>query len=99
MTLPEPLERAWSTLIAHPWWRRAVTSQTYKDLREFVSLPPWQGYELTLRRLLNLYLVRWQIGRGSTVLRGNPIKLTVQTVTHLADARCAPVCPAAYRVR
>ena len=29
----------------------------------------------------------------------NPIKLTVHSVTHLALARCAPVWPAAYRVR
>ena len=29
----------------------------------------------------------------------NPIKLSVLPVTHLASARCAPVRPAAYRVR
>ena len=29
----------------------------------------------------------------------NPIKLSVHPVTHLAAARCAPVWPAAYRVR
>jgi len=29
----------------------------------------------------------------------NPIKLTAHPVTHLALARCAPVCSAAYRVR
>ena len=29
----------------------------------------------------------------------NPIKLSVHPVTHLALARCAPVWPAAYRVR
>ncbi|MBX3025616.1 radical SAM protein [bacterium] len=90
MTLPEPLQRAWSTLIAHPWWRRVVTSETYTDAREFLSLPPWQGYELTLRRLLNLYLVRWQIGRGSTRLRGNPIKLTVEA-TNICNLKC-PAC-------
>ena len=29
----------------------------------------------------------------------NPMKLSVHPVTHLAFARCAPVWPAAYRVR
>jgi len=29
----------------------------------------------------------------------NPIKQSVHPVTHLACARCAPVWPAAYRVR
>jgi hypothetical protein len=29
----------------------------------------------------------------------NPIKLSVHPVTHLAVASCAPVWPAAYRVR
>ena len=29
----------------------------------------------------------------------NPIKLSVRPVTHLAVASCAPVQPAAYRVR
>jgi hypothetical protein len=32
-------------------------------------------------------------------LSNNAIKLTVHPVTHLAVARCAPVWPAAYRVR
>ena len=36
---------------------------------------------------------------GTASPPNNPIKLSVQPVTHLAVARCAPVWPAAYRVR
>jgi hypothetical protein len=33
------------------------------------------------------------------LLPNNPIKLTVHPVTQLAVASCAPIRPAAYRVR
>lgn len=40
-----------------------------------------------------------EAGGGRGVKPNYAIKLSVRTVTHLAFARCAPVRPAAYRVR
>ncbi len=90
MTLPAVVERAWSRLIAHPRWRRIVTSPAYLQVRAFLALPPWQGYRLTARRLFNLYLVRWQTTRGHLALRGKPLKLTVEA-TNICNLRC-PAC-------
>ncbi|MEO8601006.1 MAG: radical SAM protein [bacterium] len=84
------LGRAWARLIADPRWRRLVTSETYQDLREFVTLPAWEGYTLTPRRLANLYLLRLEHRLGRTQLRSRPVKLTVEA-TNICNLRC-PGC-------
>ncbi|HXH23158.1 MAG TPA: radical SAM protein [Dehalococcoidia bacterium] len=54
-------------------------------------VPPYEdGCRLTLRRLLNLYRVRWQYSRRSLKLRGYPLILTVEA-TNVCNLRC-PAC-------
>ena len=65
----------------HPAWVSA---------REFVELPPWPGYKLSAKRLLNLYRARYAHRRGLTRLRSYPAKLTVEAA-NVCNLRC-PAC-------
>ncbi len=56
----------------------------------FLRPPRQPGSQLTLKRLLNLYQLRWEYARGRTLLRGRPIKLTVE-VANVCNLRC-PAC-------
>ena len=60
-------------------------------LRMFLSLPHYPGRRLTLRRLLNLYLNRWEMGELRTQLRSLPLKLTLEPINV-----CNLHCPACY---
>ncbi len=82
--------RAWEHLIAHPWWRRVVTSQTYVAVRMTLSDPPWEGAQLTVRRRANLYLQRLEHRLGRTKLWSKPCKLTVEA-TNICNLKC-PGC-------
>ena len=54
-------------------------------------LPPrYPGLRLTLKRLLNLYLVRYQRARGHTKLWGYPLVLTLES-GNVCNLRC-PAC-------
>ncbi len=81
---------AWEQLIAHPCWRTIVTSKFYIALRMVFQPPPWEGSQLTTRRLLNLYLQRIEHGFGRTTLWSKPCKLTVEA-TNICNLRC-PAC-------
>ena len=80
----------WEHLIAHPWWRKMVTSQTYIAGRMLLEAPPWEGAQLTLRRRANLYLQRIEHRFGRTTLRSKPCKLVVEA-TNICNLRC-PAC-------
>jgi len=56
----------------------------------FFAMPPWQGSQLTTRRLLNLYLQRLEHVLGRTSLWSKPCKLTVEA-TNICNLRC-PAC-------
>jgi len=60
------------------------------DVREFFRLPPYPGTTVTPKRLLNLYLVRYQRMRAHTKLRGHPIILTIEPA-NVCNLRC-PYC-------
>ena len=80
----------WERLIAHPWWRWVVTRQSYVAARMLVEPPPWEGYQLTLRRMANLLLQRLEHRFGRTQLWSKPCKLTVEA-TNICNLRC-PAC-------
>lgn len=82
--------RAWEELIAHPWWRRVVTSELYIALRMLLEPPPWTGFKRTPRRMLNLYLQRIEHRFGRTKLWSKPCKLTIEA-TNICNLRC-PGC-------
>ncbi len=60
------------------------------DVREFFRLPSYTGTKITLKRLLNLYLVRFQRMRAHSKLLGYPIILTIEAanVCNLACPYC-----------
>ncbi|MEX0785053.1 MAG: radical SAM protein [Dehalococcoidia bacterium] len=60
------------------------------DIREFFRRPPYPGTKVTLRRLLNLYLVRLQKMRAHERLFGYPLVLTIEAanVCNLACPYC-----------
>lgn len=60
------------------------------DVREFFRLPPYPETAVTLKRILNLYRVRYQRMRGHTKLRGYPIILTIEP-TNVCNLAC-PYC-------
>ena len=69
-------------------WRRIRSN--YLSTRAFLAVPSPTGSRLTLKKLLNLYLLRHEYGRGQTRLRSRPIKLTVEA-TNVCNLRC-PAC-------
>jgi MoaA/NifB/PqqE/SkfB family radical SAM enzyme len=75
------MRRAWRRLAAHP---RAAA------LRSALAPPAYEGTTLTARRLLNLWLSRWEEARGRVRLRSYPIKLTVEA-TNVCNLGC-PAC-------
>jgi MoaA/NifB/PqqE/SkfB family radical SAM enzyme len=82
--------RLWGELIAHPLWRRMVTSQFWLAIRMTLSDPPWEGAVLTPRRRFNLYLQRLEHRVGRVKLWSKPCKLTVEA-TNICNLRC-PGC-------
>lgn len=60
------------------------------EVRGFFRVPPYPGTTVTLRRRLNLYLVRYQRMRGHSKLRGYPLVLTIEP-TNLCNLGC-PYC-------
>ena len=70
--------------------RLASLGPRFARLRDAMSPPAYPGVRLSARRLLNLYLSRWQEGRGHTRLISRPIKLTVEA-TNICNLRC-PAC-------
>jgi pyruvate-formate lyase-activating enzyme len=60
------------------------------DLRAYLAPPPYEGSRLTAKRLLNLYLLRFEGARLRTRLVSYPIKLTVEP-TNTCNLRC-PAC-------
>jgi MoaA/NifB/PqqE/SkfB family radical SAM enzyme len=68
--------------------RRAATLAS--RTRRFLAPPRYDGVRLTLKRLLNLYLVRYQQERGHVRLRGYPVILTVEA-GNVCNLRC-PAC-------
>ncbi len=58
--------------------RRLSPNFAWYDVREFFRLPVFAGARITPKRLLNLYLVRFQRMRAHTKLRGYPLILTVE---------------------
>jgi MoaA/NifB/PqqE/SkfB family radical SAM enzyme len=70
--------------------RKTKPNLALYDVREFFRLPPHRGTTVTLKRLLNLYLVRYQRMRGHTKLRGYPIILTIEP-TNVCNLAC-PYC-------
>src|SRR2546430_8608027 len=70
---------------------RQITSHPrYAKLRQDLQLPDHAGTRYTARRVLNLYLARWEIARGRTRLWSRPTKLTVEA-TNICNLRC-PAC-------
>lgn len=59
-------------------------------LGDFLRPPEYPGLRLTPKRLLNLYLVRYQHSRGHTKLWGHPLVLTIES-TNACNLRC-PYC-------
>ncbi len=77
--------------------RRRVTSQPWFVRARYFLTPPqfdvpptYEGSRLTLKRLLNLYMVRYQYNRRHTKLLGYPIRLTIEAA-NLCNLRC-PGC-------
>ncbi|HJQ83767.1 MAG TPA: radical SAM protein [Candidatus Binatia bacterium] len=58
--------------------------------RELLAPPGFDRYRLTPRKLLNLWLARWEEHRGRTRLRSRPWKLTVEA-SNLCNLQC-PAC-------
>ena len=75
-----------------PRIRRAFETLVFpaKFARTFLRPPEFEGARLTLKRLWNLYKLRWAINRGATVLRSYPAKLTVEP-TSVCNLEC-PAC-------
>ncbi|MCI0855097.1 MAG: radical SAM protein [Chloroflexi bacterium] len=61
------------------------------DAREFLRRPPYPGTKVTLKRLLNLYLVRFQRMRAHEKLLGYPLMLTIE-----AANVCNLACPGCF---
>ena len=75
------LRQAWRTLTSHP---------SYSAIQHFLTPPTSQGARVTPKRLLNLYLARYEYARGQTTLRSVPTKLTAEA-TNVCNLRC-PAC-------
>ena len=69
-------------------WRQILQLRDY-DAFEFLRLPPHRGTKITLKRRLNLYLVRLQRQLSHKRLFGHPLRLTVE-----ASTACNLACPA-----
>src|SRR4030043_2350783 len=81
MTVREPRQH----ITSQPWFVRA---RHFLTPPQYAVPPTYEGSKLTLKRLLNLYIVRYQYNCGHTKLLGYPLRLTVE-----AANMCAPRCP------
>jgi MoaA/NifB/PqqE/SkfB family radical SAM enzyme len=70
--------------------REIAASDTVREAQQFLSPLTWPNLRLTPKRLLNLYLVRYQRARGHTKLFGRPLTLTLEA-TNVCNLRC-PYC-------
>jgi pyruvate-formate lyase-activating enzyme len=71
--------------------RRLSRNPRYIYLRNFLTPPPYAGAKLSAKKLLNLYLSRYEGMQGHLKLRSYPIKLTVE-----AANVCNLACPACF---
>jgi MoaA/NifB/PqqE/SkfB family radical SAM enzyme len=77
-------------------WRRQPVLAAIKRLvpgsalRAFVAIPQYDGAVVTARRVLNLYLNRWETIRLREATRSYPVKLTIEP-TNICNLRC-PAC-------
>jgi MoaA/NifB/PqqE/SkfB family radical SAM enzyme len=71
-----------------PLLRRLTPRLSPYDIREFFRLPSFAGTKTTPKRLLNLYLVRFQRWRAHNKLLGYPLVLTIE-----AANACNLGCP------
>lgn len=83
---PKVFGKIWRLHQRPMWW----ALDKYRHLRDFLRLPDYRGTYFTPRRLLNLYLVRYQKSRGHVKLYGSPIVLTIES-TNACNLRC-PYC-------
>lgn len=58
--------------------------------RYMLTPPVYPGVKITPKRMFNLWLSRWEQGRGSTKLRAYPTMLTIES-TNVCNLRC-PYC-------
>lgn len=72
-------------------WHEVAGLRGHVEWRELIGLPPWKGYRLTAKRLLNLYRVRYQYVSGRTAVRGMPVKLTIEPTS-----ACNLQCPGCF---
>lgn len=72
-------------------WNRLRSHPLIDALRDSTSLPPYSGYRLTPRRLVNLFQLRLEHALGRTVVRSRPVKLTIE-----AASACNLRCPACF---
>lgn len=70
--------------------QRLTPSFGLYDVRVFLRPLRPLGSKLTLRRLLNLYVVRFQRMRGHTKIRGYPVTLTIESA-NVCNLAC-PFC-------
>jgi sulfatase maturation enzyme AslB (radical SAM superfamily) len=68
--------------------QRITPSFALYDVREFLRVPSFAGTKLTPKRLLNLYLVRFQRWRAHSKLFGYPLVVTIEAA-NLCNLRCA----------
>jgi Radical SAM superfamily/Iron-sulfur cluster-binding domain len=71
-------------------WRRIIRDPRYQFAHDFLTPPGYAGSKLTLKKLLNLYRMRYEYQRGAVRLRSLPFKLTVEA-TNVCNLRC-PAC-------
>src|SRR5215470_4593222 len=69
---------------------RITSNPRYVAMRSVLAPPGYPESRRTLKRLLNLYLSRYEEARGRIRLRSYPIKLTVEA-SNLCNLRC-PAC-------
>jgi radical SAM protein with 4Fe4S-binding SPASM domain len=70
--------------------REIATSKTAREAYQFIHPPAWPGMRLSPKRLLNLYLARYQRARGHTKLLARPLVLTLEA-SNVCNLRC-PYC-------
>jgi organic radical activating enzyme len=81
--------------------RRLLPNTAWYDVKEFFRLPTYPHTKVTPKRVLNLYLARFQKMRAHETLRGYPLVLTIEAanVCNLACPYCFTGAGEESRVR